>query len=103
MGRKYNIPNELREAVEHDLKEGMKLKPLAEKHGVGYEIIQSIFGTYNLKNQAEKIQKGTAGEKWENGVRMRDGKPSPVTSFNINDLTNEELRERGLERFIKSE
>lgn len=80
--------HELNKKILVDLKAGVKWAEIREKHGVENDYINSVRGIY----QAEiSRHKGQDNEK-----------PSPVKTFNINDLSDEELERMGLGRFKKN-
>ncbi|WRP06885.1 hypothetical protein U9J35_01570 [Rossellomorea aquimaris] len=98
---KHNISKEVRNALHKDIVEGngLTLTQIAEKNNVEYGVAMSVFSSLRSMGIVDRV--GVV--KTVNGTRMSDGHVAPVKSFNINDLTDDELRKRGLERFIKPE
>jgi len=91
----------LNEKILVDLKAEIKWKEIREKHGVDNPYINSVQGIYQAEINRVKMEK-TGKEVYFEGSRIHDGKPAPITKFNINDLSDEELDRMGLGRFKKN-
>ncbi|MEA3318910.1 MAG: hypothetical protein U9Q88_02700 [Bacillota bacterium] len=97
MTRKHDISATLREALTKDIIEGngLTLTQIAEKNNTEYGNAVSVLSSLTTMGIVERVGVPT------NGNYLTKGRVAPVTTFNINDLSDDELRERGLERFIK--
>lgn len=69
---------------------------IAKKHDVSFQYVQSVNSTHRVQTQSENIAKGNLHHSYR-GCRMTDGKPSPVKTYNIRDLTPEERKKLKLE------
>jgi hypothetical protein len=96
---RYDISKEVRNALHKDIVEGngLTLTQIAEKNNVEYGVAMSVFSSLRSMGIVDRV--GVV--KTVNGNRMSDGHVAPVKSFNINDLSNEELDRMGLGRFKK--
>ena len=91
----------LNEKILADLLKGeMKWTEIAEKHSVNMNYISSVHGIYRNELSIARSSKGGVVTYYK-GSRVSDGKSSPVTKFNINDLPDEELERMGLVAYKK--
>ncbi|MBU8690931.1 hypothetical protein KM918_26975 [Priestia megaterium] len=89
----------LNEKILADLLKGeMKWTEIAEKYSVDMNYIRSVNGIYRHElSIARSSKRGIV--TYYKGSRISDGNSSPVTKFNINDLTDEEVERMGLRKF----
>jgi hypothetical protein len=89
---------ELRKALEKDIIDGNgTLTQIAEKNNTEYGDALSVLGSLRVMGIVERVgvlKTDNEGQRLSEGI-------SPVKTFNINDLSDKELKEKGLERFIK--
>ncbi|TCI50310.1 hypothetical protein EVJ24_14980 [Exiguobacterium sp. SH1S21] len=86
----------LNQMILKDIQGGMTWTEVSEKYEVNMNYIRSVYSTYKVQMKTEEVEKGGIVRYW-NGQRLTDGKPSPVKTYNINDLSLEERKELGLE------
>lgn len=91
----------LNEKILADLLKGeMKWAEIAEKYSVNMNYISSVHGIYRNELSIAHSSKGGVVTYYR-GSRVSDGKSSPVTKFNINDLSDEEVERMGLRIYKK--
>ncbi|AKP75264.1 hypothetical protein AS52_00243 [Priestia megaterium Q3] len=89
----------LNEKILADLLKGeTKWTEIAEKYSVDMNYVRSVNGIYRNELSIARSSKGGVVTYYK-GSRVSDGKSSPVTKFNINDLSDKELEGMGLSRF----
>lgn len=79
----------LNQWIVKSLEGGMRWKDAAERYDVPLKYIQSVHSTYILPKKKKSSS--------YLGQRMTDNKPSPVTTYNIHDLTPEQIKEKGID------
>lgn len=90
----------LNEKILVDLKAGVKWAEIREKHGVDNPYINSVQGIYQAEINHHKGHETGVVHLYK-GNRVDDEKPSPIKTFNISDLTDEELERMGLMKYKK--
>ncbi|MED4794968.1 hypothetical protein P9683_08270 [Priestia megaterium] len=89
------------EKILADLIEGkLKWREIVEKHNVNMDYVRSVHGIYQHELSVARSAKGGVVTYYR-GSRVSDGKASPVTKFNINDLSDEEVERMGLVAYKK--
>ncbi|MCY8233692.1 hypothetical protein [Priestia endophytica] len=78
---KYTIADSLRGRIEADLDKCMKWNDIAEENAVEIGVVCSVFGTKRVRES----QNGEIVRYW-NGMRVTDGKPSPINTYHISEL-----------------
>ncbi|WP_281659453.1 hypothetical protein [Halobacillus sp. Cin3] len=78
--------DEVREAVLVDVHEGkLRWKDIAKEHGLDYRDVQSIGMKERKLQEIRDKEEGHIIPMYK-GMRLSDGNPSPVKTFNISDL-----------------
>ncbi|MEI2440535.1 hypothetical protein V8V73_08240 [Priestia megaterium] len=91
----------LNEKILADLLKGkLKWREIAKKHNVDMNYVSSVNGIYQFELSIAHSTKGGVVTYYK-GSRISDGKSSPVTKFNINDLSDEEVERMGLVAYKK--
>jgi predicted transcriptional regulator len=97
MARKHELEQDLKKALEKDIIEGNgTLTEIAERHNTDYGKANSVLYMLRVFGVVEKV-----GVKANGDYFTKDKVSNTVESYNIKDLSDEKLRKKGLERFIK--
>jgi hypothetical protein len=84
----------LNQSILKDIENGVRWSEIAEKRKVDMRYVSSVFGTYRKEKEAQEDTQGGVIRYW-GGHRLTDGKPSPITKYNLNDLSPEERKRLG--------
>lgn len=92
---KYEVEETLRLSIIADMDAGFKWGEIAKKYDVSINLVQSVCQKERKFRKATDMQNGTLEVTYYKGERLTDGKASPVTKFNINDLSEDEKKRLG--------
>ncbi|MGF0348253.1 hypothetical protein ACQR3P_31920 [Rhodococcus sp. IEGM1300] len=87
---------ELNQAIVQHIQNGMTRDEISKKLNVSTRYIHSVHSTNHVQIKANKIAEGGVHLSYL-GRRLTDGKPSPVTTYNVFDLTPQQREELGID------
>ncbi|MBG9589827.1 hypothetical protein [Cytobacillus firmus] len=82
---KYELSEAVIESIEADMDNGVQWGQIAQEHGLEIGAIRSVHSRRRFKREAEEVEKGGVERYWF-GLRIHDGKPSPVKTYYISEL-----------------
>ncbi|MGG1632346.1 hypothetical protein [Rossellomorea sp. NRS-1567] len=86
---KYAVSDQLKESIIEDIEDGLGWKQIAHRHQVEYNLVQSVGMKERKRIESVENEQGGVIRYW-NGHRLNDGKPSPVTTYHISELSRKE-------------